>query len=186
MALERLGLFDEASAQVGAMIAQITKRRDELLLDGNSALRLAQRIGRTLPIVYGGGTLGEVAAGRWKGQFNENPKVASFANRIPELTHNEICGWAQHGDVTRQVFSMLLLRHDYEHAQVQQRFDLVAEICEEIVSGVHSVSAQGEGHLAQLFDLMIFGDLVTLHMAAQEGVDPGPAPVLDEITTRLR
>jgi len=112
--------------------------------------------------------------------------VASFANRIPELTHNEICGWAQHGDVTRQVFSMLLLRHDYEHAQVQQRFDLVAEICEEIVSGVHSVSAQGEGRLAQLFDLMIFGDLVTLHMAAQEGVDPGPAPVLDEITTRLR
>ncbi|MSX74468.1 MAG: hypothetical protein F2744_02285, partial [Actinobacteria bacterium] len=183
---ERLGLFDEATAQVGAMISQVTKRRDELLLDGNSALRLAQRIGRTLPIVYGGGTVGEVAAWRWKGQFNENPKVASFANRIPELTHNEICGWAQHGDVTRQVFSMLLLRHDFEHPQVQQRFDLVAEICEEIVSGVYSVSAQGEGRLAQLFDLMIFGDLVSLHMAAREGVDPGPVPALDEIRTRLR
>ena len=185
LVLERLGLFDEATAQVGAMISQVTKRRDELLLDDNAALRLAQRVGRTLPIVYGGGTVGEVAAWRWKGQLNENPKVASFANRIPELTHNEICGWAQHGDVTRQVFSMLLLRHDFEHPQVQQRFDLVAEICEEIVSGVYSVSAQGEGRLAQLFDLMIFGDLVSLHMAAREGVDPGPVPALDEIRTRL-
>ncbi len=186
LVLEKLGLFDGASAQVKAMILQVSQRRDALLADGNQALKLAKRIGRTLPIVYGGGTLGETAAWRWKGQFNENPKVASFANRIPELTHNEICGWGQHGDVTRQVFSMLLLRHDFEHPQVQRRFDLVSEICEEIVSGVHSVAAQGEGRLAQLFDLMLFGDLVTLHMAAHEGVDPGPVPILDEIKARIR
>ncbi|CAB4553565.1 unannotated protein [freshwater metagenome] len=186
LVLERLGLLEGASAQVDAMISQVSRRRDELLADGNQALKLAQRIGRTLPIVYGGGTLGETAAWRWKGQFNENPKVASFANRIPELTHNEICGWGQHGDVTRQVFSMLLLRHDFEHPQVQRRFELVSEICEEIVAGVYSVAAEGEGRLAQLFDLMLFGDLVTLHMAAIEGIDPGPVPILDEIKTRLR
>ena len=84
---------------------------------------LARQIGRTLPIVYGGGALGEVAAVRWKGQFNENAKVAAFANRVPELTHNEICGWGQHGDVTRQVFTLVLLRHDYEHPQVGRRFE---------------------------------------------------------------
>ena len=186
LVLERLGLLAGVSAQVAAMICQVSRRRDELLADGNQALKLAQRIGRTLPIVYGGGTLGEAAAWRWKGQFNENPKVASFANRIPELTHNEICGWGQHGDVTRQVFSMLLLRHSFEHPQVQKRFELVSEICDEIVSGVYSVEAAGEGRLAQLFDLMFFGDIVTLHMAAIEGIDPGPVPILDEIKARLR
>ena len=186
LVLEQLGLFDGASDQVDAMVAQLGRRRDELLADGNAARKLAERLGRTLPIVYGGGELGATAAWRWKGQFNENPKIPSFANRVPELTHNEICGWAQHGDVTRQVFSLVLLRHDFEHAQAARRFELVAEICDEVVAGVHSVEAKGEGRLAQLFDLILFGDLVSLHMAQLAGVDPGPVPILDEIKIRLR
>ena len=169
--LEQLGLLDGATDQVDAMVAHLARRRDELAAERNPARSLADRIGRTLPIVYGGGALGEAAAWRWKGQFNENPKVAAFANRIPELTHNEICGWGQHGDVTRQV---------------SRRFEIVAEICEEIVAGVHRVEAKGDDRLSQLFDLILFGDLVTLHMAANEGLDPGPVPVLDEIKARLR
>ncbi|MHB1139362.1 MAG: bifunctional phosphoglucose/phosphomannose isomerase [Microthrixaceae bacterium] len=186
LVLEQMGLLDGASAEVDAAIEHLRVRRDELAVERGPARVLAERIGRTLPIVYGGGALGEAAAWRWKGQFNENPKVPAFANRIPELTHNEICGWGQHGDVTRQVFSLVLLRHDFEHRQVARRFELVGEICEEIVAGVHSVHAKGDGRLSQLFDLILFGDLVTLHMAAMEGLDPGPVPILDEIKTRLR
>lgn len=186
LVLEQLGLFDGASEQVDAMVAQLVRRRDELLGDANAARKLAERLGRTLPIVYGGGDLGGTAAWRWKGQFNENPKVTSFANRVPELTHNEICGWGQHGDVTRQVFSLVLLRHGFEHPQNTRRLELVAEICEEVVGGVYTVEAKGEGRLAQLFDLVLFGDLVSLHMADLAGVDPGPVPILDEIKLRLR
>jgi glucose/mannose-6-phosphate isomerase len=186
LVLEQMGLLDGAYDQVQAMVEHLRVRRDELTAAQNPARRLAERLGRTLPIVYGGGALGEAAAWRWKGQFNENPKVASFANRIPELTHNEICGWGQHGDVTRQVFSLVLLRHGFEHPQVSRRFEIVSEICEEIVGGVYPVVAKGEGRLAQLFDLILFGDLVTLHMAELAGVDPGPVPILDEIKARLR
>ena len=32
--------------------------------------------------------------------------------------HNEICGWGQHGDVTRQVITLVRFRHDFEHPQV--------------------------------------------------------------------
>ncbi len=180
--LERLGLFEGAGDQIASAVTQIEAR---LASEPTEVGRIARRIGRTLPIVYGGGPLGEAAAWRWKGQFNENPKVAAFANRIPELTHNEICGWAQHGDVTRQVFTMLLLRHDFEHPQVARRFDLVAEICDEIVSDVLTIRASGRTPLAQLFDLIVVGDLVTLQLAANEDVDPGPVPVLDEIKARL-
>lgn len=185
MVLEQMGLFDGSARQVEDAISHLERRRAELESDLSPVTGIARTIGRTLPIVYGGGPLGEAAAWRWKGQFNENPKVASFANRIPELTHNEVCGWGQHGDVTRQVFSLVLLRHDHEHPQVQRRFELVHEICEEIVAEVIEVRAKGEGPLAQLFDLILMGDLVTLQMAANEGVDPGPVPVLDEIKQRL-
>ena len=43
--------------------------------------RLARRIGRQIPIVYGGGGIGAVAARRWKTQFNENAKVAGLQQR---------------------------------------------------------------------------------------------------------
>jgi len=184
--LERLGLFDSAGAQIQLAVDQVRRRRDQLAVPGNVAEHLARRIGRTLPLVYGGGALGEAAAWRWKGQFNENPKVASWCNRVPELTHNELCGWGQHGDVTRQVFTMLFLRHAFEHPQVARRFDFVAEACEEVVGDIHTVEAEGDGPLAQFMDLVMVGDLVTLHMAVDAGVDPGPVPILDDIKGWLR
>ncbi len=184
--LDRLGLWSGSASQISDAVGQLRRRTEQLSKADSPASVLARRIGRTLPIVYGGGPLGEVAAIRWKGQFNENAKVASFANRIPELTHNEICGWGLNGDVTRQVFSMVLLRHAYEHPQVARRFALVEEICTEIVDDVYSVEAEGGTPLGQLFDLILFGDFVTLELALQTGVDPGPVAILDEIKARLK
>jgi glucose/mannose-6-phosphate isomerase len=112
--------------------------------------------------------------------------VAAFWNTSPELCHNEIAGWGQHGDMTRQVFTLVKLRHDFEHPQVMRRFDLIDEVAEEVLGGVESVEAAGEGNLAQLFDLSMIGTFTSLHMAAQEGIDPGPVPVLDWMKKQLR
>ena len=106
---------------------------------------LARRIGRTMPIIYGGGGIGQVAALRWKAQFNENAKVPAFANVIPELCHNEVCGWGQNGDVTRQVMHLVNLRHEFEHPQIARRFDLVTEAVDEVVADVDTVVAEGDG-----------------------------------------
>jgi glucose/mannose-6-phosphate isomerase len=186
VALDRLGLASGLDDQLRSAVDQLRRRRDRLSATPNDAVALAHRIGRTLPLVYGGGPLGEVAAWRWKGQFNENPKVPSWANRIPELTHNELAGWAQHGDVTRQVFTMLFLRHDHEHPHIGRRFDFVASACDEVVAQILTVRAEGDTPLAQLMDLVMMGDLVTLHMSFTEGVDPGPIPVLDDLKRALR
>ncbi len=184
--LDRLGLIPSCDAALAATVEQLRTRSRQLSVPGNDAERLAQRIGRTLPIVYGGGPIGEVAAWRWKGQFNENPKVPSWANRIPEATHNELAGWAQHGDVTRQVLSLVLLRHDHEHPKVDRRFEFVANACDEVVADIHTVRAAGPGPLAQVMDLVMQGDLVSLHLAVQSGVDPGPVAVLDDLKAWLR
>jgi glucose/mannose-6-phosphate isomerase len=66
-----------------------------------------------------------------------------------------------------------------------RRFELVDDILREVVSSVEEVMAEGEGDLAQLMDLILFGDMVSLHLAAQEGLDPGPVPVLVELKERL-
>jgi glucose/mannose-6-phosphate isomerase len=130
--------------------------------------------------------LGGVAAQRWKNQVNENAKAPAFAATSPELCHNEICGWGQHGDMTRQVFTLVELRHDEEHPQESRRFELVRDIMAEVVHDVVEVRAAGEGPLAQLFDLTLVGDFVSLHLAAQEGIDPGPVPAKDEVLPSAR
>ncbi|HEV2070016.1 MAG TPA: bifunctional phosphoglucose/phosphomannose isomerase [Acidimicrobiales bacterium] len=179
--LEEMGLFPGAQQWIDFAVEQLRRRRDQLTGDGLLARSIAARIGRTLPIVYGGGQLGAIAAQRWKNQINENAKVAAFWHTHPELCHNELAGWGQHGDLTRQVFTMVNVRHDYEHPQVSRRFDVVTPLLEEVVSSVEEVRAEGEGQLAQLLDLILIGDFVSLHLAAREGLDPGPVPVLDHI-----
>ena len=183
--LERVGMYPGAEAWIEAAISQARDRRDELITEENIARRLARRLGRSFPIIYGGNGPGGAVAEYWKTQFNQNAKVAAFSNQVPELTHDEIAGWGQDGDVTRQVFQVFLLRHDFEHPQVASRLDAVEEVLVEVVGAVHVLEAAGEGLLAQLFDLELLGQFVSLHAAVEQGIDPGPVPIVAEIASRV-
>jgi glucose/mannose-6-phosphate isomerase len=184
--LEQIGLFPGAGRWVDEAVRRLTERRDELAGKDTLVTELARRIGRTIPLIYGGGMLGSVAAQRWKTQMNENAKIPAFWNTQPELCHNEIAGWGQHGDLTRQAITIVALRHDFEHPQVMRRFELVFRMIDEVVAGIAQVEARGDGQLAQLLDLILVGDLTSLHLALNEGIDPGPAPALDEIKLALK
>jgi glucose/mannose-6-phosphate isomerase len=183
--LEEIGLFPGALQWVDQAVSQLRSRRDEMVRPGSSAEDLARRIGRTIPLIHSSQDLGAAAALRWKCQINENAKTPAFYNVYPELCHNELAGWGQNGDATRQLITLVNLRHDAEHPQVSRRFDLVVEVLREVVADVIEVRAAGEGDLAQLFDLAMIGDFVSLHLAAQEGIDPGPIPVLDDLKQQL-
>lgn len=183
--LEQVGLFPGAAEYVAGAVGQLGRRRDSLIKDGGPAEQIARGIGRTMPVAYGGGALGAVAAYRFKCQANENAKVPAFWAAVPEMTHNEICGWGQHGDITRQVMTVLRFRHSYEHPQVTRRFELTHDPIDEVVHAVIDIDAAGDSALAQLLDLVIQGDFVSLHLAAQAGVDPGPIPVLTDLKAAL-
>jgi glucose/mannose-6-phosphate isomerase len=184
--LEEIGLFPGASMWIDHAVRRLRVRRDRLIGERSEAATLARRIGRTFPLIYGGGAVGAVAAMRWKTQCNENAKIPAFWNTQPELSHNEIAGWGQHGDVTRQTITVVALRHDYEHPQIARRMAIAAERLREVVADVCEVRAAGEGQLAQLLDLVLVGDLTSVELGLQEGVDPGPIPILDELKAELR
>ncbi len=186
--LEDLGLFRGARAWIAEAVEHLKRRRDALVAagEGGEPAAVARSIGRTWPLMHGGGGVGATAAQRWKTQINENAKAPAFWSTQPELCHNEVCGWGQHGDVSRQLLTVVQLRHDGEHPQVSRRFELVAELMREVVADVIEVRAQGEGDLAQLFDLILTGDLTSWWLATAEGIDPGPVPVLVDLKAQLR
>lgn len=183
--LESIGLFPGAHQWVDEAAGRLRRRRDELVRDGSVAEAVARRVGRTIPLVHSAGDLGAAAALRWKAMVNENAKSPAFYNVYPELCHNEVAGWGQHGDATRQLITLVNLRHGAEHPQVSRRFELVVDVLREVVADVVEVRASGDGELAQLLDLALVGDFVSLHLAGREGIDPGPIPVMDEIKLRL-
>jgi glucose/mannose-6-phosphate isomerase len=184
VALFHVGLYPEAHALLVEAQAQLKHRSDQCRPDagpGNPARELARRIGRSIPLIYGGGALGGVAAYRWKCDINENAKAPAFSAAYPELDHNEISGWGQHGDVTRQVMTLVSLRHGFEHERLSARIDRTTELIEEALLQVLEVQAEGAGRLAQLLDLMYLGDWVSYYLALDNDVDPGPIDAITQL-----
>ncbi len=186
LALEQIGFFPGGREWIAQAVEQLRRRRDQLAGPASPAATLARAIGRTLPVIYGAGPIGRVAAMRWKQQFNLAAKVPAFTSFVPELCHNEISGWGQHGDVTRQVFTQVNLRHAEEHPHDTARFDQVDALTLEVVAEILTVTAEGEGSLAQLLDLVYLGDLTAVELALAEGVDPGPAPAVEAVRVVTR
>lgn len=187
--LFRMGMLPEAHAAMLLAQQQLARRRDVCKPDAdparNPARELARKIDRTIPIIYGFGGLGGVAAMRWKQSMNENAKAPAFWNMYPELDHNEVCGWGQHGDVTRQVFTLIELAHGMEHPQLPRRAEATREIIEETLHQVLHVEAEGEGRLAQLLDLIHLGDWTSYYVALANDVDPGPIDAIAQVKARL-
>jgi glucose/mannose-6-phosphate isomerase len=184
MALFHVGLYPEAHALLMQAQAQLKHRSDQCRPDAgptNPARELARRIGRSIPLIYGGGALGAVAAYRWKCDINENAKAPAFTAAYPELDHNEICGWGQHGDVTRQVMTLVSLRHGFEDERLSTRIDRTTEIIDEALLQVLEVQAEGEGRLGQLLDLMYLGDWASYYLALDNDVDPGPIDAITQL-----
>jgi glucose/mannose-6-phosphate isomerase len=186
LTLARMGILPDLTSSLHAAQSTLQKRRDALMAPGNAAEELARRIGRTIPLIYGSSGLSAVAARRWKTQINENAKTPAFAAEVPDVSHNEVAGWGQHGDVTRQVFSLITLRHADEHQHTARRFSLVVDATDEVMAGVHPVWAEGPDDLSRFFDLCLVGDVVSLHLAGREGTDPGPEPAIGDVELGLR
>ena len=187
VALWRIGLLPGADQWVHRAVEQLCRRRDELAVAGDesAAAEVARAIGSTVPVIHGGGPLGTAAAVRWRCQVNENAKRLAFSASQPELCHNEICGWAQSAKEVGQMLTVVQLRHDSEHPQTGRRFEITAEIVKSWAAGLVEVRAEGEGDFAQLLDLAYFGDYVSLWLAAEAGVDPGPVEVLTSLKAQL-
>jgi glucose/mannose-6-phosphate isomerase len=180
-ALSRCGVIPDCGPSVTSAVAGLRRRRDAFAAPDGPAAEVARRIGRTIPVLYGAAGVGAVAARRWKAQVNLNAKSPAFQAPLPGLTRDELAGWGQGGDVTRQVMSLVLLRHGGEDPEAAALFDAVAAATDEVMADVMEVWAEGDDDLARLFDLVLWGDFVSLFLAAREGVDPGPVPVIEDL-----
>ena len=141
------------------------------------------------PLIYGGGAIGAVAAAAVEDPVQrERQGRRRSANAHPRAVPQR---GLRLGPARRRhppgVHAWSQLRHDYEHPQVARRFELVDRARRR---GRRPTSTRSRpratGPLAQLLDLVLVRRLrVARTWRLQEGIDPGPVPVLDEIKARL-
>lgn len=137
----------------------------------NPAKQLAERLFGAVSVIYGLGSWQAIVANRWKGQINENAKNMTFANAFPELNHNEILGWVLADKQGVERWVAVVLEDGTESAKMQARRDVTARL----VAGVAAtcrVQARGESLIERMLSLVLFGDFVSLYLAALNGVDP--------------
>jgi glucose/mannose-6-phosphate isomerase len=165
--------------EIEAAAANLEARTEELR---SRAAEIAPRLSGTLPTIVGAGPTAP-AARRWKAQVNENAKLPAFFSELPEADHNELCGWG--GAPAGTPLSVVLLEDGAADAREQRRFELTAGAIESQGVRVERISSPGESHTERLLAAVMLGDLVSLLMAEERGVDPLPIEAITQLKEAL-
>jgi glucose/mannose-6-phosphate isomerase len=148
----------------------------------SNAEELAQELQGTVPVIHGAGPTAAVAR-RWKTQINENAEAAAFWSELPEVNHNEICGWPR--GRTAAPFAGVFLEDADQHPRIQRRIELTAGELERAGAPALRVTARGDTRLERVLSLVMLGDLVSVHLAQLDGIDPTPVEALDRFKAAL-
>jgi glucose/mannose-6-phosphate isomerase len=173
------GVADGMRTEIDAGAAHLEAERDALVA---RAAEIADQIAGTVPLIYGCELTAPVAY-RWKCEVNENAKQHAFEHQLPELDHNEIVGWTDAEAGKR--FSAIFLGDSDQHPRQRERADLTAKLIAEAAGAVVRVETVGETRVQRLLWAVMLGDLVSLELAARNGVDPEPVAVIERLKDAL-
>ncbi|MFN8162950.1 MAG: bifunctional phosphoglucose/phosphomannose isomerase [Solirubrobacterales bacterium] len=160
------GVAPRIHTEIDAAAAFLSEQA-ELLPD--RAAEIAAALGSGPTVIYGADLTAPVAH-RWKTQVNENAKLPAFFSELPEADHNELCGWSGAGEEGR--LAAVFLEDSDQHPRARRRFELTAEAVRPDAAAVVRVETAGETRVARLLWATMLGDLVSLELAKQRGVDP--------------
>jgi glucose/mannose-6-phosphate isomerase len=174
-------LRDQVLAAADELDAEAAALGPAVPTDANPAKQAALRLLDRLPVVWGSGQLGAVAAYRFRTGCNENAKVPVVSGALPEANHNDVMG-LEGGTGTGRV--LVLLRDEAgEHQRDGRR---IAAAFEALGIDDPVVRRAGEGpELVRLARLTAFTDYASTYLAIARGVDPTPIRTLDRIKAAL-
>jgi len=189
--LWRSGLIKSIQKEIKLASRQLIKIRREIRaenpLQNNRAKQFAIDLLGKFPVIYSSARVSGVAR-RMKNQFNENSKVPSKFELLPEAIHNEIEGWKRL-DVAEGVsvpFSIAFVRDAEETRSERIRFEEMKKLLNEAgVSEVKQIPLEGETNLGRLLSGVYFGDFVSFYLAVARGFDPTPIKSIEKLKKRI-
>jgi glucose/mannose-6-phosphate isomerase len=166
----------------------------------NPAKSLAAELAGSLPVVWGSGQVGPVAARRAVGQLAENAKLPAVVGELPEAHHNQVVSFdgplaAGHADddlfrdrVEEEAalrLRLVMVRDDRDDDAAPSRADVSADIASARGVPVSVVAAQGESAVERLASLVGLLDYASVYLGLAYGIDPTPIRPIDELKRAL-
>jgi glucose/mannose-6-phosphate isomerase len=167
----------------------------------NPAKSLAAEQIDALPIFWGSGETGPVAALRASCQLAENAKLPAIWGALPEAHHNQsvaldgrLGAATADDDLFRDRVEdpepfrlrVVLVRDDAGDATAAQRAEASAEIARTRGIPVSVLMAEGRSAIERLASLIGLIDYASVYLALAQGLDPTPIPPIDELKARLQ
>lgn len=167
------GVAPRINTEIDAAAAFLAEQSEQLKFQ---AAEVAALLEGAVPVVYGADLTAPVAR-RWKTQANENAKLPAFYAELPEADHNELCGW--NPEAAGHKLAAVFLEDRDQHPRIGRRFELTAEAVSAAGAPAVRVETAGETRSARLLWATMLGDLVSLELARQRGVDPLPVEAIE-------
>lgn len=144
------------------------------------AMNIAKTFTGKRPIIYAGNDFEGIAV-RWRQQINENGKELVWHHVFPEMTHNELVGWA--GGSPNQV--PIFLSSDFNHPRTNRRWKISKEIIAKYTDTILETNAVGESKIAQNFYLIHLGDWVSYFISQIKNIDPVEVDVIGHLKSEM-
>lgn len=144
------------------------------------AKRIADFIYKKSTIIYSGSNFEGIAV-RFRQQLNENAKELCWHHVLPEMTHNELVGWAGGSDK----FAVLFFSTDYDHARTGYRWSICKEVISKYTPSVTEIKANGPDKISQNFYLIHLTDWVSLFLSENKKVDPFEVNIIGHLKSEM-
>jgi glucose/mannose-6-phosphate isomerase len=202
----RLGLLDlgpadanleAAAVQLESLAALCRPDRESFI---NPAKTFAAELAGTLPMVWGSGQVGPVAALRAVCQLAENAKLPAVVGALPEANHNQVvafdgplAGDVADDDLFRDRVDepsplrlrLVVVRDDVGDEVASRRADVSADVASARGIPVSVVSAQGTSAIERFASLVGLLDYASVYLGLAYGLDPTPIRPIDELKRAL-
>lgn len=150
----------------------------------NIAKNIASRIFGKFIIIYAAEDfLGGVVT-RMRQELEENSKVLCMERVFPEMNHNEITGWEDVKNISKD-FAVIFLRDKDEHPRTRRRIEISKELIERKTKNIIEVCSIGESLLARTYSLIYIGTFISFYLAVLNNVDPMPVNNVTYLKKRL-
>jgi len=186
--LEKMGLTSEIFVNLNEALPIIKEIEEQNAIEAtvNESLTktLAVNIEGCIPMIYGFGVFSSVAR-RLKQQLNENAKIMSKWDNLPEMNHNEIVGYEKSGNM-KDVFTAIFIRDKDEPVEIRSRIEITKDLIKPSGLSIYEIWSKGESSLAKMLSVITIVDFLSNYLAVLRGIDPTPVQTIDKLKSSLR
>jgi len=178
LSLSNLSLhIDETQREIYELEQSLNRNTNAI---ANKAKGLATILDGTVPIVYIPREFSAVGR-RWKAQLNENAKIFSSYELLPEAHHNSIMALEKETNAY-----IILITPSVTNENIDRRYKATKLFLEKKSVPHATLAAPGATILSQLLGACLLADYTSYYLALIRGVQPSTNDSIDQIKRILK